>query len=43
MKIPLVFAAIIASALAARVDDSKNAVILRYESNIIGDDGYYFE
>ncbi|CAD7083183.1 unnamed protein product [Hermetia illucens] len=42
MKFAIVFAALLAAALAAPVDDPKNAQILRYESDNIGTDGYNF-
>ncbi|KAJ6633496.1 Flexible cuticle protein 12 [Pseudolycoriella hygida] len=42
MKLFVVFVAIVAAALAAPVDDSKNAVILKYENDNIGVDGYKF-
>lgn len=42
MKMFIVFAAVLALALAAPVDDSKNAQILRYENDNIGVDGYKF-
>lgn len=42
MKFIIVFAAIAAVALAAPVDDSKNAHIIRYDSDNIGTDGYSF-
>lgn len=43
MNYAAVFVAIIICAVAAPIDESKNAVILRNESKIIGVDGYYFE
>lgn len=43
MKYLIVFTLIVASALAAPVDDSKTATILRYENDNIGTDGYKFE
>lgn len=42
MKFIAVFAALVAVALAAPLDDSKNAQILRYENDNIGIDGYKF-
>lgn len=42
MKFAIVFAVIMAVALAAPLDDSKDAQILRYESDNIGVDGYQF-
>jgi len=42
MKFAIVLAALIAVALAAPLDDSKNAQILRYENDNIGVDGYKF-
>lgn len=42
MKFIIVFALVIASTLAAPVDDSANAQILRYENDNIGIDGYNF-
>lgn len=42
MKLFVVFVAIVAGALAAPVDDSKDAVILKYENDNIGVDGYKF-
>ncbi|KAG4077473.1 hypothetical protein HA402_002900 [Bradysia odoriphaga] len=42
MKSFIVFVAIVAAALAAPVDDSKDAVILKYENDNIGVDGYKF-
>lgn len=38
----LAFAALVAVALAAPLDDSKNAQILKYESDNIGIGGYSF-
>lgn len=43
MKCHLLLVVIIAGALAAPIDESKSAVILRYDSSIVGVDGYYFE
>ena len=42
MKFIIVFACLIAVALAAPLDDSANAQILRYENDNIGIDGYNF-
>lgn len=42
MKMIVVFAAVLAIALAAPIDDSKDAQILRYENDNIGVDGYKF-
>lgn len=42
MRFIVVFAAIVAASLAAPVDDSSNAQILRYENENIGIDGYKF-
>lgn len=42
MKTIAVFALIIAAALAAPLDDSKNAQILKYDNDNIGVDGYKF-
>lgn len=42
MKFAIVFAALMAVALAAPLDSSKDAQILRYESDNIGVDGYNF-
>lgn len=42
MKMSIVFVAVLAVALAAPIDDSKNAQILRYENDNIGVDGYNF-
>jgi hypothetical protein len=42
MKFFIVLAVLIASALAAPLDDPKNAQILRYENDNIGIDGYKF-
>jgi len=42
MKFFIVLVAIISVALAAPVDDSKDAVILKYENDNIGVDGYKF-
>ncbi|XP_055627236.1 flexible cuticle protein 12-like [Toxorhynchites rutilus septentrionalis] len=42
MKTIFALAAIIALALAAPLDDSKNAQILKYENDNIGVDGYKF-
>lgn len=38
----IVFAVVIAVALAAPLDESKDAVILKYENDNIGIDGYKF-
>ncbi|XP_055531737.1 flexible cuticle protein 12-like [Wyeomyia smithii] len=40
MKTLIVFAVVVALALAAPLDDSKTAQILRYENDNIGVDGY---
>lgn len=42
MKFLVIFATIAAVALAAPVDDSKDAVVLKYENDNIGVDGYKF-
>jgi len=42
MKMFIVFVAVLAVALAAPIDDSKNAQILKYENDNIGIDGYNF-
>ena len=42
MKLIVVLAAVLALAVAAPVDDSKNAQVLRYENDNIGVDGYKF-
>ncbi len=42
MKFFIVLVAIVAVALAAPIDDSKDAVILKYENDNIGVDGYKF-
>ena len=42
MKFIIAFAALVAVTLAAPLDDSKNAQILRYENDNIGLDGYNF-
>lgn len=42
MKFIIVFAAICALALAAPVDESKDAQILRYDNDNIGVDGYKY-
>ena len=42
MKFAIVFAALFAACLAAPLDDSKNAQILRYENDNIGIGGYNF-
>ncbi|XP_065082659.1 flexible cuticle protein 12-like [Ochlerotatus camptorhynchus] len=42
MKIVIVLVAVVALALAAPLDDSKNAQILKYENDNIGVDGYKF-
>lgn len=42
MKMFIVFAVVIVAALAAPLDDSKDAVILKYENDNIGIDGYKF-
>ncbi|CRL02971.1 CLUMA_CG016569, isoform A [Clunio marinus] len=42
MKFLIAFAAVIAVCLAAPLDDSKNAQILRYENDNIGLGGYNF-
>lgn len=38
----VVFVAVLAVALAAPLDDSQNAQILKYENDNIGVDGYNF-
>lgn len=42
MKTIIAFAFVVALALAAPLDDSKNAQILKYENDNIGVDGYKF-
>jgi hypothetical protein len=42
MKLIIAFAALVAVALAAPVDDSATAQILKYENENIGIDGYKF-
>ncbi|XP_055608268.1 flexible cuticle protein 12-like [Uranotaenia lowii] len=42
MKTVFVFAFVVALALAAPLDDSKDAQILKYENDNIGVDGYKF-
>lgn len=42
MKFIILFAAVIAASLAAPLDDSKNAQILKYENDNIGIGGYNF-
>lgn len=42
MKMFIVFAICIAAALAAPADDPKDAVVLKYENDNIGIDGYKF-
>lgn len=42
MKLVIVFAALIAIALAKPVDDSANAQVLKYSSDV-GPEGYNFE
>ncbi|KAG4077468.1 hypothetical protein HA402_002895 [Bradysia odoriphaga] len=42
MKMIIVFATIVACALAAPVDDPKDATVLKYENDNIGVDGYKF-
>lgn len=42
MKSFIVFVAIVAVALAAPLDSSKDAVVLKYENDNIGVDGYKF-
>lgn len=42
MKFALVFAAVLAVAIAIPIDDSKNAQVLRYENDNIGVEGYKF-
>lgn len=42
MKSVIVFSALVICALAAPLDDSKNAKVLRYENDNIGIDGYKF-
>lgn len=42
MKFIVLFAVLIAAVLAAPIDDSSNAQILRYENDNIGIDGYKF-
>lgn len=38
----IIFAAVLAIALAAPIDDSKDAQILKYDNDNIGVDGYNF-
>ncbi|XP_037044865.1 flexible cuticle protein 12-like [Bradysia coprophila] len=42
MKSVIVFGALVMCVLAAPLDDSKNAQVLRYENDNIGIDGYKF-
>ncbi|CAD7083181.1 unnamed protein product [Hermetia illucens] len=42
MKFIVVLAVLVAAAVAGPVDESKNAQILRFESDNIGTDGYKF-
>lgn len=42
MKMIIVFAVVLAVALAAPIDDSQSATILKYENDNIGVDGYKF-
>ncbi|XP_063701189.1 endocuticle structural protein SgAbd-6-like [Culicoides brevitarsis] len=42
MKFAIVLVAVLAVAIAKPVDDSKDAVILKYENDNIGIDGYRF-
>lgn len=42
MKFLIAFAAIVAVSLAAPLDDSKNAQILKYDNDNIGIGGYNF-
>lgn len=42
MKMFIVFALVIVAALAAPLDESKNAVVLKYENDNIGVDSYKF-
>lgn len=42
MKIFIVFAVLVVAAIAAPVDESKDAVVLKYENDNIGIDGYKF-
>lgn len=42
MKFVVVFAALFAVALAAPADPSKDAVVLRYDNDNIGVEGYKF-
>ncbi|XP_053685462.1 flexible cuticle protein 12-like [Sabethes cyaneus] len=42
MKTVIVFAVVVALALAAPLDDSKTAQILKYENDNIGVDGYKY-
>ena len=42
MKFAIVFAAVFALAVAAPLDDSKDAQILKFENDNIGVDGYKF-
>jgi hypothetical protein len=42
MKFLILSAIVVAVVIAAPLDDSKNAVILKYENDNIGVDGYKF-
>lgn len=42
MKYYIVFAVVIVAALSAPLDESKDAVVLKYENDNIGVDGYKF-
>lgn len=42
MKSVIVFSAVLCAIVAAPLDDSKNAQVLRYENDNIGLDGYKF-
>lgn len=42
MKFVAVFVAVFAVALAAPLDSSKDAIVLKYENDNIGIDGYNF-
>lgn len=42
MKFAIVFVALLVAVVAKPIDDSKDAVILKYENDNIGIDGYRF-
>lgn len=42
MKFAIVFVTLLVAVIAKPLDDSKNAVILKYENDNIGIDGYKF-